>query len=395
MNTPHDSLSRSLDHEADQFSARGGSELDLAQVLDRAGEIRRGRRMRATMLMAACVLAIVAPVGIVALDHDKTRHEPTPARTVIDRSPLTLTGLRSGAAPQVGYVHGRDLHTGTTTSALPGKDRVVGFAALNGGVVFATRDAQGDMTAHLLDSSNTWPMAGGFAVSPDRNVAAFVQPDGTVTVVQDGGSRYFDLGTIPTGTGLDAVAVSGENCSGRGEGDTCKVYVSSSGEKPASWVAAPHRAPAQLSAPSSLFLSAAGRGDLLAWVTSVTDAGSCSEVFGADQRGLWRTCEHRLLSFSPDGRKVLASAAYADGLGDTQLAVLDAASGKVGLELKVADGGAITQMVWEDDTHVLATVYERNRWGIVRIGLDGQRELAAPLEPDSGDLESPFVLPAT
>lgn len=390
MNTPQqDPLARALARQADQFSQRGGAELDLGQVLDRAGQIRRGRRMRATMLMAACVLAIVAPIGIVSLDRDASRQEPTPARRVEDRTPLTLTGLSQGAAPRIGYAQDGVLHLEGFSYAAKG-ERFVAFAAIRNGVLVATSDDQGNLRARLLDSSQSWPMEGGFAISPDRNVAAFTQPDGTVTAVQDGGSRFFDVGKVPTGTGFDTVAVSGENCSGRSEADSCAVYVSSKGTEPATWVARPHQPTSRLQPANGLFLSAAGH-DRLAWVASVTDAGSCSQV-DEGSRALWRTCDHRILSFSLDGHRVLAGAAYADGLGDTQLAVLDAATGKVGLDLKVTDGGAITQAVWEDDTHVLAVVYDANRWGVLRVGLDGRRELAVAPAPDSGDLASPFVL---
>lgn len=392
MNTPqHDRLTRALTREAEQFSQRGGTELDLAQVLDRAGEIRRGRRMRATMLMAACVLAILAPVGIVSLDRDTGHREPTPARRVEDRSPLRLDGLTQGDAPRTGYAQGGVLHLEGFSYAAKGV-RLLDFAPIRNGVLVATSDDQGNFRARLLDSTQSWPMERGFAVSPDRNVAAFAQPDGTVTAVQDGGSRFFDLGRIPAGTGFRTVAVSGENCSGRSESDTCAVEVSSTGRKPATWVVRPHQAPSQVQQPGGLFLAAAGPDDRAAWVTSVTDTGSCSEVDAGGQ-ALWRTCDHRILSFSPDGRHVLASAAYADGLGDTGLTVLDAATGKVGLDLKVSDGGAITEMVWEDDTHLLAVVLEGGRWGVVRIDLDGRRELALAPVQDSGDLESPFVLP--
>ena len=388
MNTPRDSLTRSLGHEAEQFSARGGTELDLAQVLDRAGEIRRGRRMRASLLMAACVLAVAAPVGIVALDHDSARREPTPARPVVDHSPLTLSGLQPGAAPHTGYVVGRDLHRGTTTSRLPAGDRVVAFAAFKGGVMIAVRDSQGDLRARRLDSGPTWPMSGGFAVSAGRDVVAFAQPDGTPVVVQ--GDTATTLPKIAAGSGFDAVAVSGEECTDTST--ACSVWVDSRGQEPAAWISTAGGS-AEPAGAGMVSVADVISGRLVAGTTSVTDTGSCSAVVDAGGTTVWSTCEHRLLSFSPDGRRLLASAAYADGLGDTGLTVLDAGTGKVGLDLSVADGGAITQMVWEDDTHVLAVVYQGNRWGVVRIGLDGRRELAVAPVRDSGDLGSPFVLP--
>lgn len=391
MTTPqHDQLSRALAHEAEQFHGRGGTELEIGQVLARAGEIRRGRRMRASMLMAACVLAIVAPVGIVALDHDAKRQEPTPAQQVGDRSPLGLTGLDQGAAPHVAYVRSGSLHVDGTTYASKGED-YVDAAPYRGGVMLAVRGQDGGLTAHALGSGpkGSWPMEGGFAVSPGGSVVAFVQPDGTPVVVQ--GSTAYTLPRIPSGSGFEAVAVSGEDCKETAANAGCTVWVNSKGRRPAAWVSTSHgftdRASADL-----VTVADTVPGRLLAGFTSFTDAGSCSAVEDAQGTRTWSTCDHRLLSFSPDGKRLLASAAYADGMGDTQLAVLDAATGTVGLDLHVADGGAITQMVWEDDTHVLATVFEGNRWGVVRIGLDGRRDLALAPVADSGGLESPFVL---
>jgi hypothetical protein len=54
-------------------------------------------------------------------------------------------------------------------------------------------------------------------------------------------------------------------------------------------------------------------------------------------------------------------------------------------------GPSVLQTAREDEDHVLAVVYERGRWSIVRLGADGSAELA--LGPDPGsDLDRPFVL---
>src|SRR4051812_38812714 len=112
-------LNEHLTREADQFVRRGGTELDLAQVLDRAGEIRRGRRLRATLVMAACVLAIAVPTIVVAADHGSPGHRtpdrPTPAHEVKkDVSPLELTGLDQGRPPAGGYAQDSVIHTDGT-----------------------------------------------------------------------------------------------------------------------------------------------------------------------------------------------------------------------------------------------------------------------------------------
>jgi hypothetical protein len=393
-NSEHD-LNVRLEREADRFFERGGTELDLAQVSARAGEIRRGRRMRATMVMAAAVLAVAVPTAMVALQHDPAA-APGPA-TPPDRdtSPLVIGGLEQGPAPRDGYAVDGTFRVGDRQIALPtGRGTVTEVAPITGGAMVAVRSEGGDLTARFVDdqgssSGQTWPMEGGFAVSDGGNVAAFVEPDGTVLAVQDVGSRWFELGKGPTGSGFDAVAVLGENCSGRSEEAGCTVYAVTRGEQPRTYAVVPHDTYGTAIEPRRTVDVA---GEKFAAFTSVTDTGSCSDVRSGSQGSLWSTCDHRLLSFSPDGSHVLASSAYADGMGDSELAVLDSDTGKVLLDLRTADQAVLTRVVWEDDSHVLATVFENNAWAVVRLGLDSSRELAVPPVRDSGDLESPFVL---
>jgi hypothetical protein len=131
-------------------------------------------------------------------------------------------------------------------------------------------------------------------------------------------------------------------------------------------------------------------------MVSISDSGSCSEVRDHDDKPLWKTCDYRFLEFSPDGKYLLASGAYGDGFGDGTLAVLDAESGDVVLDLKTSGGAAIPMMQWEDDSHVLAVVSDQKRWSVQRISLDGQREYA--VQPEAGTeiapftFDSPFVL---
>jgi hypothetical protein len=397
MNTDSE-LNDRLAREADQFFTRGGAPLDIVQVLDRAGEIRRGRRMRATMLMAACVLAIAVPTGLVATRGHDRPITPAPP-TTIDTAPLSLADLEHGPQPHDGYARAGQFHLGTATVDLStGGRAVASVARVTGGVLVATRQESGDLSARFVDDQGapgqqTWPMTGGFAVSADGNVAAFAQPDGTVIAVQDAASRYFELGRIPTGSGFDVIAVQGENCSGRSEEIGCKVFATTNGEEPQTFLLEPHQA-VGVSLDSTLSRTVDVAADRYAAVASVTDTGSCSDVRDGKREILWSTCDHRFLSFSPDGAHVLASAAYGDGLGDTELAVLDSATGRAALGLRTADGAAITQMVWEDDSHVLANLYQDGRWAVVRIGLDGHREYAvAPVRGNDYD-GSPFLLPS-
>src|SRR5690606_21313117 len=90
--TPENELTATLRRQADRYAAAGGTDLGLDQVLSRAGEIRRGRRMRATMVMAAVVVALAVPVGITTLGNDPTKPKtPTPAAAP-DGSSISLDG---------------------------------------------------------------------------------------------------------------------------------------------------------------------------------------------------------------------------------------------------------------------------------------------------------------
>ena len=326
-------------------------------------------------------------------------HEPvTPAHgTKIDDSSLSLDGLTQGKAPRAGYFDGASLHTGSEVFTFDGSERVQTFARFKGGVMVAYADADGNLRAQMFDGARSWPMSGDFAVSDGGNVVAFVQPDGIPVVVQvdDQGDNqaFYDLPKIPRGSGFDVAAVVGEDCKERAENAGCTVWVNSLGEKPESWVSTSHGF-SDTARPRLQSVADVVDGELVAGVTEVSDTGSCSEVEALDQdQPLWTTCNHRLVAFSPDGTKVLATNGYGDGLGDTQLAVYDSTDGAVLLDLAVAGQGFINRMVWEDDTHLLATMFQDGQWAVLRIGVDGSREYA--VAPTGGeDVESPFVLPS-
>jgi hypothetical protein len=395
--TEHD-LNRRLGHEAERFFDRGGAPLELDPVLDRAGEIRRGRRMRATMLMAAAVLAVAVPTALVATgDHDKTITPAPP--TKVDTSPLTLQGLSHGTLPKDGYATGGRYVAGADEemSLGVGKDAIASVARFDGGLMVATRDENGTLTAHFVDNqgdstSASWPMEGDFAVSDDGNVAAFVEPDGSPVGVLDG-STTVQFTRIPRGTAFDAVAVTG-SCSAPDDKDPCAVWVQSNGPEPASWFVTSDAA--STTRTEYRKLADARAGDRAAGITDVhDDLSTCSavETIHSDSPG-WTTCGHQLVAFSADGKRVLAMP-DGDGLGPTGLAVYDASDGAELLDLSVADQGYVRQMVWEDNDHVLATVYQQGRWAIVRIGLDGSRQYAVPPVAAQDDVEPPFLLPVS
>ena len=405
MNTPtnptdHD-LNIRLTHEAEAFFSRGGTALEIGQVLDRAGEIKRGRRMRATMLMAACVLAIAVPTALVATrgHHDKPATPATP--TKVDTSPLTLKGLERGTQPHDGYATDGRYHVGNGTIDLSaGKETVGAVARVDGGVMVYLRNQEGRDNTYFVDDqgATTGPAyrmddGGDFAVSADGHRVAFVSPDGTPIVVQDNDTTAFELMRIPRGSGFDAVAITGDDCRSQPGNTGCAVWVQNNGEKPGSWMSTK----TAVSTARTEFRKIADVYDeRVAGIIEVhDDLTTCSAVEApAVHEPGWKTCDNHMVAFSPDGSHVLAQP-EGDGLGPVGLAVYDADDGKVLLDLEVADQGYIRQMVWEDDSHVLATIYQNGQWAVVRIGFNGSREYALPPVTATDDVEPPFVLPSS
>jgi hypothetical protein len=399
-NVPDSDLSRHLAHRADEFDRRGGSPLDISQVLDRAGEIKRGRRMRATMVMAAAVLAVAVPTALIATKGNTDKPVPPAHHVKVNTSPLSIDGLKQGEAPRVGYVTNGTFKTPSegVVDLGAGAGQVNEVAPVAGGYVVSFANGGGDVLAHFVDQSGKvgaqeWMVSGEIAVSADGNQAAFVQPDGTPVVVYDAGASV-ELPKIPRGSGFGAVAAFGPDCGAHLDFESCGAWVSARGAKPETWESWSSGTVRRI-APGLRWVTAVADGRLVAGVTEVhDDLSTCSAVQTfATHKTRWTTCGHQLGPFSPDGRRVLAQP-DGDGLGPTGLLVYEADSGEEVFDLPVADQGYVRQMVWEDDTHVLATIYARAQWAVVRIGLDGSREYAVAPVAATDDVESPFVLPS-
>jgi WD40 repeat protein len=108
---------------------------------------------------------------------------------------------------------------------------------------------------------------------------------------------------------------------------------------------------------------------------------------------LWQTCDNSVLRFSPDGRLLLASGPYLDGLGLSSLSVLDVSTGAPMVTFTIR-GGFISQWGWEDSSHPLVVVSGPAGWEILRLGLDGTRQRAVgPVTPDRDPTLRVLTLP--
>jgi hypothetical protein len=329
---------------------------------------------------------------------------PTPSASTASvpakPSALDLDGLTVGAAPKIAWSRGSALNGDKAKDVLPAK--LDQFAQTK--QLLVMRDVDGNVFAYSPEGpTSTTPIGkatGALAVNDERNLVAWIAPDGSPTVLQEGEAKPAALLAQDGVTAGDAVAVLGHDCFNGPEtveGAGCSVYFRDHGEKPRSFVASNHGFVEAIGdANSPVHLQDADDTGEVGWTTLNEDQTTCSTYWGhetldADTAKTWKTCDYLPLTFSPDGKHVLATGSHGyEGLGASSLTILDRATGKPQFTLKnnAKSQAAIVDMVWEDDAHVLAVVAQKLDWGVIRVGLDGSVELAADRIHPSEELES-------
>jgi hypothetical protein len=396
MNTTDD-LTRSLQEQADRI---GGHPIDLESVRSRARGIKRRRRVAAGagVLAAVAVLAPIAvtsgggltrsddvppatqvpsPVGTVKAAGSSAPRGDDPAipwldRTVLHQPDGTTTELGKAyyeVTPYDGGWAAVDLAEGTTSfldaeskpdseidevarvrQSFPGQSLAVSVDGESMATVLTA--SAGDQDIHL------YPVAGAGAGGPLSSVVSF---DGTV-----------DLAGF---TGDQEMAYTLTGAQGQ------------SGAWITDWAQDPRRLPGLINVQAASQVTG-----LVSGLTSIDELepGSCSAVMvAATGQQRWETCDYTLEAFSPDGRYVIGTDAYHDGLGGTTVALLDATDGTVLVEYTTRDIGFIGSSVWENSSSVLVTTYQDGVWYALRLSLDGKVEQA--LNPvRAGDVDNPW-----
>ena len=103
-----------------------------------------------------------------------------------------------------------------------------------------------------------------------------------------------------------------------------------------------------------------------------------------------KTCDWTIESFSTDGAHFVGYPSGIDGLGSASVGLLDSGSAArvVSFERQGNGDTYVADQAWEDESHVLASLHEGDRWYLVRLGLDGSLE---KLDEAPGSLDrSPF-----
>jgi hypothetical protein len=388
MNDLDDQLNRTLREHADGVH---GAPLAFDDVRGKALSIRRRRRLASGLGVAAAVAVIVptamfatqgndsSPQPATALPTVTDTNTPSPSSTPVmgsDPHALDASDLPTGAPPAVPLVTNGDFAVASTGEASV-RWTPEGVVVESGGRTFGP-----------------YPSSSGLARNAAGTAVAWGTDDGDVMTWQDG---YAEPNTLasPGLQGLRVAAVTGDGCvDGKTAGD-CLVYVSGSDQDGQPRSLAVGRGAASPVDPDGAILGvrdATDAGRVLG-ITEYDDMrpGTCSVVLEPSQSGsapLLSTCDYALDEFSPDGSYVLASDTYGDGIGSGTIAVFETDGDRLAYRDNSFSKGTVTfynSAVWEDDTHVLFTLFQDGRWSMVRMGVDGAMELAIGPQPGKAE----------
>jgi hypothetical protein len=378
MNT-HDELAERLGQtlrgRVDQMA---DAPLTLRGVQGRARRIRRNRR-HASGAGVAAALAILVPTAMLAGNPLDRAGEPLPATVVPTPAPVAepvplAPDSPAGEAPRIAWTEGHDVHlpdgtTLTTERAYTAAHLVTGSVLGywidqdNGHTFLDELAADGSVT-------HSTPIHTQVATNSDGSSLARVTADGNLEIVTEGAV----IGLAPDMDAALPVSVEGAG----GCPDGCAVWFNYATARGGAGRVGPDGTVTR-PLPDVLTVSDVHDDRLVAAMTEVNELepGSCSAVYdGTD--ALWDTCDHSLGDFSPDGRFIIGTDAYLDGAGQSELVLLDAATGDRIVEFDSVDG-LVVDRVWEDTSHVLVVhhSYADGMWRLFRVGLDGSVEQAA------------------
>ncbi|GEP36614.1 hypothetical protein NPS01_02770 [Nocardioides psychrotolerans] len=382
----------------------------LDQVKGRAGSIRRTRRLAVAGAVLASA-AVVVPIAVVSGqglgDTDSApgpATSPTTSPTTSSATPTRATdGVTPAPAPTADAI-GVDYLDGSTWVRPDGTAVPLDIAYRGGAVLGETllgvRDNT-DTNRHFIDVvspdgavGESIEITSGLAVSDDRSVVAFVEPNGDLMTMWDPaageGGRVAIASGLTVGTfTVDPIAVvGGPTC---GPEDECRVfYNAGDGVSPprvassdgTDVLVVPGDVPA-------VAVSDASDAGLVTVQQTSQDQGSCNGLYDITSAAyLWTTCDRFLLDLNPAGSVVATTHAYLDGPGNGYVALVDAASQEEVARFDPSDGVVVTQ-TWLDDETLLALVLDGRGSSIWRFGTDGSSERVTSRSTGGGYDTSP------
>ena len=389
MNTPredrgHDALHRTAD-------PLQRAPFTVGDVRTRARRIQRRRAVAAGAAVAA-VLAVAVPFGLTMTGPAQRTEVPPATQTPSYVGRVTIDPRSAEVSATPAGVPLLDLSVPSVSAGSAQLDLPKPYEQLtpyrDGWI--GTLNVDGDYVVDVLDDSFTvldeTPGASPLVVSPDgqRVASTFDAGDHWSVVNSDvaGGELERPWASVPDGpvgtvvTPVGFVSADEVLVSRLDGGDGTFSYYLADGDQlePLPWLDQPTSA-------SPVTGTIAAQDD------------SCSAVLdahGSSGAALWRTCDHVLGPFSPDGTLVVGFTPTPGG-DYPGLSLLDAATGASRVDFRVTMPkrhvvGIASQVVWEDDEHLLAVYTDNADQYVVRLGVDGSVErVAGPVTVESGE----------
>jgi hypothetical protein len=383
-----DDLTRSLQQQADRID---GHPIDLESVRGRARGIQRRRRVVAGAGVLAAI-ALIVPVALTSGgllsgdDNLPATHVPNP--TPVGRVEADAASAPRGEDPSVPWMDGNVLHhpDGTTTDLGKAYQQVTPY---DGG--WAVVDVARGTTSFLAANGDVRETVAGQSLAVSRDSQSLARAMTAAAGDQDIG-LYPVSGVGPGGYLSSVVSFDGTvDLAGFTGAQEVAYTLTEPNGKSGAWVTDWEQDPRRL--PGLIDVKAANQATgMVSGLTSIDERepGSCSAVVAAASGQIrWETCDYTLEAFSPDGRYVIGTDDYHDGLGGNTVAILDATDGTVLVEYSTRDIGFTASAVWETSSTVLMTTYQDGQWYALRLGLDGK--MAQVLDPvRAADVDNPW-----
>jgi hypothetical protein len=383
-----------------------GSPFDLADVQRSARGIQRRRRV-AGGIVAAAVVAVAVPVALNLTGTPGTAPPVAPATTSPSVSPtpttasspdpspsvtlpsgvtpLTVEGAPAGGPAAITYLRGSTVVVpGSDPADLPATYDTV--APYRGGWLAVERKDQGQAYVVHVDASG---QVTGSEKGGDRIVTS---QDGVELSWVEDGKLYLD-GTNghsdqPQSLDLPQGIVEAHPVGFVGPGS---VLVSVTDEATQQLYVSDLQSLTPLKGDVLSVRATDQSHGALGVQTSYNDDGtSCWAVRTSSGRTGPKTCDWTIDAFSTDGAHFVGYPSGTDGPGSATVGLLDAKTAKpvVSFEREGNADTYVADTAWEDETHVLASLHEGDRWYVVRLGLDGSLERVDDAAGNAD--ESPF-----
>lgn len=394
----HDALHRTAD-------TLHRTPLTVGDVRGRARRIRRRRSVAAGAVVAAA-LAIVVPVGLNLAGSPRSdgvqpaSQSPPPEVTGTVRVDPRSAPTSDSLAVSLVDVDAPSLIADGSVTDLPDSyeqltpylDGWLGLANTEGAISLRRLDADFAVVDEIAATTSR------LSISADGSRIAWAELDNVdgwsvVDVAADGSrdERRTPLPDLTADSTLDVVGFASDTDvvvmqSDYSDGTVTTLRVDGSSVVPVPGLVRP-------------WSSSSAIGVVAGVIRVKKDLSSCSAVLDAEAgttAPVWKTCDHTLAAFSPDGAYVVGLAPYLDGYGSPTLAILDAATGETVVDYELIGPrrgvlGINDRMVWEDADSLVVTVVSGDGQYVLRVNTDGTVErITAPgteLEKDRVSLE--------